>query len=153
VLVGIALSLREQSGPSAKRPPSPWVVSLFVLVAGFAWYVPIGLVFNPTSSLRALPFWIPMLAGVAWAGAVFALFRRWSHSTNWNTWHHYAAIFAAILVCMIAGFLGSSAWPRKDLAGKCILDIIAVLLLIVLARPLQRLTGDRQARTEESRVA
>jgi hypothetical protein len=92
------------------------------------------LIFRPKLSVRSLPFWIPMLAGIAWAFAAVTLFRLWSSSTGWNDKHRYATIFAAILVCMIAGFLGSSLWPKIDLIGKSVLDVIAVLLLLVLGR-------------------
>lgn len=148
-LVSAALSLRlGQHDPSAEKSPSPWLVGFFVLVAGFPWYVLMWFEFAPNSRLRAVPFWIPMLAGLAWAGVVFTVFRRWSHSAAWDAWHRYASAFAAILVCMIAGFLGSSTWARIDVAGKCILDIIAVASLIALGRLLQRgFIDERQAQS------
>ena len=39
----------------------------------------------------------------------------------------------ATLVCMIAGFSGSSHWPRIDLIGKAILNVLAVVGLLLLA--------------------
>jgi len=140
VLVTIALRLRESSVGSATKSPNPWVVGLVTLACGLSWYVLLGFVFTPNFRLRALPFWIPMLAGVAWAFAAFTLFRLWSSSAGWNDSHRYAAIFAAILVCMTAGFLGSSLWPRMDVIGKWILDIIAVILLAELGRVQRRRT-------------
>jgi hypothetical protein len=134
VVVAIALRLRDMSIHSAKESPSPWVVGAATLGFGFPWYVLLGLIFTPNLSLRSLPFWIPMLAGIAWAFAALMLFRLWSSSAGWNDGHRYAMIFAAILVCMIAGFLGSSLWPKIDVIGKSILDIIAVILLLLLGR-------------------
>lgn len=134
VLVAIALSLRGSPSSFERNAPSSWVAALVVFVFGFPWYGLLGLVFDPNLKLRALPFWIPMLAGFVWSGGAFLLFRRWSFSVRWNDQHRYALIFAAILVCMIAGFLGSSLWPRVDVIGKSILDIVAVLLLLALGR-------------------
>jgi len=131
-LVAIALNLGSSPTTSANEAPNPWVSALFALAFGFPWYVLLGFVFTPNFKFRALPFWIPMLAGIAWAGAAFLLFRRWSSSAGWDDRHRYALIFAAILVCMIAGFLGSSTWPRIDVIGKSVLDIMAVVLLLLL---------------------
>jgi hypothetical protein len=133
-LVAVALRLRESALHSAKAPPSPWAAGAATLGFGFPWYVLMGLMFTPNLSIRSLPFWIPMLVGIAWAFAAFTLFRLWSSSAGWNEKHRYAMIFAAILVCMIAGFLGSSLWPKIDLIGKSVLDVIAVLLLLALGR-------------------
>jgi len=141
VLVTIALRLRGSSVRSATKAPSPWMVGIVTLACGFSWYVLLGFVFTPNFRLRALPFWIPMLAGIAWAVAALTLFRLWSSSADWNDGHRYAMIFAAILVCMVAGFLGSSLWPRIDLIGKSILDIIAVILLLALGRMRRRRTA------------
>ncbi len=137
-LVIVALSLRERPRTPAVTPPGPWLIALAALAFGFSWYVLLGFIFTPNFSLRALPFWVPMLAGIAWAMAAFVLFSRWSSSSRWDGRHRYALIFAAILVCMIAGFLGSSAWPRIDVIGKSILDIVAVILLLALGRVQQK---------------
>jgi hypothetical protein len=132
--VAVALSLRDSSSRSERKAPSSWVAALVVLAFGFPWYALLGFIFDPNLKLRALPFWIPMLGGIAWAAAAFLVFRHWSSSAAWNDKQIYALIFAAILVCMIAGFLGSSLWPRVDVIGKSILDIVAVVLLLVLGR-------------------
>jgi hypothetical protein len=134
VLVIIALRLHGSSVHSTKAPPSPWAAAAATLGFGFSWDVLMGLVFTPNLSVRSLPFWIPMLVGIAWAGAAILLFQLWSSSAGWNEKHRYAMIFAAILVCMISGFLGSSLWPKIDLVGKSVLDIIAVVLLLALGR-------------------
>lgn len=138
VLVIVALRLRDSAIRSAKDSPSPWVAGAATLGFGFPWYVLLGLIFTPNLGIRSLPFWIPMLVGVTWAFAALALFRLWSSSAGWNDRHRYAMIFVAILVCMIAGFLGSSLWPRVDVIGKWILDITAVLLLVALGWRLKR---------------
>ncbi len=135
-LAAVAMTLRVPTGNISHKSPAPWVAALVTLGFIFPWYVLIGLVFAP--SAHTLPFWIPMLAGVAWACTALILFQRWSSSAGWGDSQRYAAILAAIVVCMVAGFLGSSSWPRVDVAGKWTLDIVAAILLLILGRVLQR---------------
>jgi hypothetical protein len=141
-LVLWALRLRlPQHGPFERKLPDPWLTGLFVFIAGCPWYALMSFVFAPYSQVSAIPFWVPMAVGTVWGVSVIYLFRRFTSSAGWSSWHCYASIFAAILLCMSAGFLGSSAWPRIDLVGKLILNIIAVALLIRLGRVhRQRLT-------------
>jgi hypothetical protein len=75
-----------------------------------------------------------MVGGIAWAAGVFFLVGRWSSAFGWRDIHGYALTFGAMLVPMIGGFVGSSSWPQIDLIGKSVLDVIAILLLIALAR-------------------
>jgi hypothetical protein len=63
--------------------------------------------------------------------------------------HRWAVVFGATLVCMVAGFLGSSAWPRVDMIGKSILDVIAILGFVILAQRIRR-RGSEYGRTFES---
>ena len=80
---------------------------------------------------------IPITAGVLWALLALFLVRRWSTGTEWPDMHRWALVFSAILVCMLGGFAGSSVWPRIDLVGKAILNVIAVVCLLTLARRLR----------------
>lgn len=127
VLAGFAARRTGRETPKASRKtPSPWTAGAAGLVFGFPWYLLLGLVFAPT--LRpTFSFWIPMGAGVLWAALAYGLIRRWSHSSGWCDLHRWALTFAATLVCMGGGFLGSSAWPRVDLVGKSILDVLAAI--------------------------
>jgi hypothetical protein len=141
-LVLASLNLRPR-GPSASvaTPPAPGAVGVITFALGLPWYGIIILAFTSTSKLTALPFWIPMIGGIAWAGMVFLIIRRWSSSVGWRDVHRYALTFGAMLVPMVGGFAGSNLWPRIDLIGKSVLDVIAVLLLIALGRVVRTTRG------------
>jgi hypothetical protein len=50
----------------------------------------------------------------------------------------WAIVFGGLLVCMLAGFLGGSSWPFIDLAGKVVLNVLAILLMLGLAWRVRR---------------
>ncbi len=83
-------------------------------------------------------FWLPMAVGVVWAFLVYLVVRYWSSSPGWNDMHRWSAVFAATLVCMIAGFSGSSSWSRMDFIGKIVLNLIAILGFVLLALKIRR---------------
>jgi hypothetical protein len=120
-----------QGGSASRKAPSLWLVGLGTLALAFAWYGLIVLVFAPQPSL---PLWIPMAGGIAWAGWAFFVVKRWVTSAGWGDMHRWSLVSSAILVCMVAGFLGSSAWSRMDVIGKVALNVIAVALLLLLGK-------------------
>jgi hypothetical protein len=87
-------------------------------------------------------FWIPFAAGILWAALAYELIRHWASSSGWRDLHRWALTFAATLVCMGGGFLGSSAWPRLDLIGKSVLDLLAIVGFALL---FSRVVGERRA--------
>jgi hypothetical protein len=121
-------SRRGASALSAEAPsgtaPSPWLVGLATLLFGFPWYLLMTLVFGPR---RELALYIPVIAALAWAAFVYLVARRWAASPGWRDTHRWTLIFSATLVCMIAGFGGSGSWPRSDVVGKIILNLLAVV--------------------------
>jgi hypothetical protein len=123
---------------TSRTPPSPWIVAPAALVMGLPWYWLMALIFGSRSSL---PFWIPIIMALTWAALVYLIVRYWTSSTQWQDIHRWALAFGATLVCMIAGFSGSSQWPRIDLIGKAILNVLAVIGLLVLAGRLRRRTA------------
>ncbi|HTS11026.1 MAG TPA: hypothetical protein VMH00_02810 [Candidatus Limnocylindrales bacterium] len=138
LLILLAYALRgtgERTSEASRNAPAVWLVLLGTLVLGFPWYLLMAFVFGPE---RTLPFWIPVAAGVAWAAIVFAAVKHWASGRGWGDMHRWALTFAAALVCMIAGFAGSSTWPRVDLVGKSVLDVAAVVAFALLARRLGR---------------
>lgn len=139
LLVAAALHLRPRE-PRVRpaSPPAPWLLGAIAVALGLPWYGIIILVFSPDPKLHALPFWIPMILGIAWACMVFLLIQRWCSSIGWRDMHRYALIFGAVLVPIIGGFAGSGSWLRMDLIGKIVLDAIAILLLIALGRSIQK---------------
>lgn len=132
---------RPQSSTSAV---SPWIVGIVTLVFGFPWYALMGLVFVPG---RHVPFWIPALAATLWASMAYLLARWLSRSPGWSDIHRWSAVFCASLVCMLAGFLGSSTWSRTDLVGKIILNVVSVAGFIWLALKITRRTNQPNSKT------
>jgi hypothetical protein len=120
------------------RAPSPWIVGLGTLVMGFPWYVLIGLVFVPR---MGLPLWIPLVGGCVWALLSYLLVRHWAGLPGWQEMHEWALVFAAILVCMVAGFSGSSTWPRADMVAKLILNVVASAGMASLALKIRKRTA------------
>jgi len=115
---------------ASNMPPSPWVVTPAAMVMCPPWYWLISLIFGSRSPW---PFWIPIIMALLWAALVYLVIRYWTSSPRWQDIHRWALVFGATLVCMIAGFSGSSHWPRIDLIGKAILNVLAVVGLLLLA--------------------
>jgi hypothetical protein len=133
LLIVAAYLCRGERGmrqPVAHEPLSPWLLCVGVMVLGFPWYLLMTLIFAPRP---AIPVWAPMLIGTAWAIAAYLLIKRWVSAAGWGEIHRWALVTGAILVCMLAGFMGSSTWPRMDLIGKAVLNVLAVYCLIILA--------------------
>lgn len=120
--------------PASRRAPGIWRVALTTVGLVLPWYVLMALMFIP----KPVPAGPALIAGLAWAGLAIFLIRRWSSASGWQDMHRWALSFGALFSMMAAGFLGSSLWPRMDVIGKMILNIIAVIGMIVLARSIQR---------------
>jgi hypothetical protein len=118
------------SEPSPGRPPRPWIVAATSVLLGLPWYSLMILVFAPA---RELPLLVPVVMATVWAAAVFFLIRRWSLTSEWRDVHRWALCFGALLVCMVGGFLGASAWPLMDTMAKAVLNVIAVVYMARLA--------------------
>jgi hypothetical protein len=121
----------ERSDSTTRTAPPPWSMVAAAMLLGFPWYRLMVLIFGEQSTQ---PFWVPMALGLAWAGFAYFLIRYWSVGRGWNDKHRWGLTFGAVLVCVIAGFAGSSTWPRMDVAGKWVLDAGAVIGLALLAR-------------------
>jgi hypothetical protein len=109
----------------------PWAIFLVALVFFVPWYALMGLIFGPA---RDSAVWIPLAVGTAWALLAFAVIRALAAAPGWADLHRWALCFGATLVCMAGGFLGSSWWPRVDIVGKAILNVLAVIGFILLAQ-------------------
>lgn len=123
---------------------SPWIVGIVTLIFGFPWYSLMGLVFVPR---RNIPLWLPLLATAAWAILAYLTARWFSRSPRWCDIHRWSAVFCASLVCMLAGFLGSSTWSRMDLVAKIILNVVSVAGFIWLALKITRRTHQPNSKT------
>jgi hypothetical protein len=143
VLVLISYGLRgprEVSETVSRQALSPWVVLPTTLLLGFPWYLLTVLVFVPLPHPPAV--WIPVAASMAWATITIVLLRRWAKAANWGEMHEWALSFGVLLVCMTAGFLGSSLWLKMDIVFKALLNLLTVAGMIELARRIrQRASG------------
>ena len=123
--------------PTTRTAPGIWRTTLTTVGLVLPWYVLMVLMFIP----KPVPAWPALVAGLAWAGLAIFVIRRWSSSSGWQDMHRWALSFGALLSSMAAGFLGSSLWPKMDVMGKLILNILAVAGMILLARSIRRRAG------------
>ncbi len=134
VLVLISYALRgprDARAAGSYQALSPWLVLPSTLLLGFPWYILMVLVFVPRPHPLAL--WIPVTATIAWAAMTILLLRRWAGVVGWGEMHEWALSFGVLLVCMTAGFLGSSLWPKMDVIFKLVLNLLAVAGMVALA--------------------
>jgi hypothetical protein len=138
-LLALVAHIVRRSGQTpliaSRWTPPAWIALLSALIFGFPWYGLMTLIFGSKS---ALPFWIPVILGIAWAAMAYLLILHWSSAQGWQDMHRWALTFGAVLVCMIGGFSGSGSWPRQDLVGKWILDMLAVAGFFFLVRRIQQ---------------
>jgi len=133
VFVGYWLRMLRTE-PTSRRAPQLWRAVLTTMALVFPWYALMALLFVP----RPVSPWPPLIAGLAWAALAIFLIRRWSSAAGWDDMHRWALSFGALVSQMSAGFLGSSLWPRMDVIGKVILNVIAVAGMIALARAIRQ---------------
>lgn len=131
ILVAYWMRFIELGDSTTRTAPPPWSMVIAAMIFGFPWYWLLMMIFGERSSQ---PYWFPMALGVMWGGFAYFFIRDWSVGRGWNDKHRLGLTFGAVLVCMIAGFAGSSTWPRIDLIGKCVFDVMAVLGFALLAR-------------------
>lgn len=136
VLIAVALNLGAGK-PVERTAPSPIATFFIVLVLGLPWSMLLVFQLSSLPALLALPFWIPMVGGVAWGIFTYILIRLWSAAGSWDVMHRYSAVFSAMLVCMMGGLLGARAWLRMDQVAQAVFDAFAVILMIALGRSLR----------------
>jgi len=115
---------------TTRTAPPWWLMVVVAMVFGFPWYRLMELIFSLRSTQ---PFWVSMALGVAWGGFAYFFIRYCSVGRAWGDLHRWGLTFGAVLVCMIAGFLGSDTWPPADLVGKWVFDVAAVIGFAMLA--------------------
>jgi TRAP-type C4-dicarboxylate transport system permease small subunit len=131
ILLAFLTRYVEREDATTRTAPPPWSMVAAAMLFGFPWYRLMVLIFGERSTQ---PFWVSMALGAMWGGFAYFFIRYWSVGRGWNDKHRWGLTFGAVLVCMIAGFSGSSTWPRVDLIGKSVLDVLAVIGFAVLAR-------------------
>ena len=131
----------ERGDATTRSAPPAWSMVAAAMLFGFPWYRLMVLIFGQRSTQ---PFWVSMALGLAWGGFAYFFIRYWSVGRGWNDMHRWGLTFGAVLVCMIAGFSGSSAWPRMDVVGKVVFDAAAGTGFALLGRRIWARRGDAE---------
>jgi hypothetical protein len=143
LLALLALKLPAGRRPGPRLPlPAPRVLGLAAFALSLPWFLLLTLAFLAWP-VAATPPWLAIAAGVVWAGAVLLLALAWSAAPAWRDAHRLALIAGAVGAAMVAGFalfLVGGASP-VDAGGKLLLDLLAVLWIVRLARRRGREAG------------
>jgi hypothetical protein len=133
-LVALARLVRGIGQPRQddRRETAPaWLAGLMALAMGALWFLLIGEIFTPKP---VQPFWIAIIAGCAWASLAIVLFAWWSSRPAWGKVHRLSSAIGATLACMAAPYLSIATWPKVDVAGVVIFDLIALSGFVFLIR-------------------
>lgn len=138
-LVAAAL-LVEPSGPSPVNDgvaPAAWVVASVAFSLALPWF---ALVYFTYRMIPGPPAAVAFILGLVWAGGSFARFQSWSTRPDWNDARRLAAVSGAVAASMLAGFpiMIASRAHLIDVAGKLLLNLVAVFLLSKLDARVQR---------------
>jgi len=136
ILVAYLLRARGHSGQiESRRPPSPWLIGVISFILSIGWWCLMTCIFGPPPAFAA---WFPLSLGVVWSLAAFALVTHWSGAAGWGDKHRCALSSGATLSCMLPTYVSTAGWLPIDLVGKIILNVLALLGLILLARSVWR---------------
>ncbi len=143
IVLLMAVAFRPWTLPQPRRAesaPRPWLVGATAFMFGFPWCLLVLLAFGMAPTI---PFAIPTIVGLTWAGAVFWLIQRWTACQDWNDMHRFAVVFGGVGACMVAGFVvfHVSGALTIDWIGKGVLNVLAVVWMARLGRHLGRREG------------
>jgi hypothetical protein len=117
-------------------PWSPWSLGAAGFVAAFIWHALVVLAFGMRP---AFPEWIAMTVGLGLAALGLYLLPRFAAHERWSDSHRIGLSFGTILGAMVVSFVGFIyATSALDLWGKIVMNVIATILLIVLAIRVRR---------------
>jgi hypothetical protein len=131
ILAYLFRNFGRPSPADLRRTVPPWLAGVVAFVMAAGWWQLISQIFIPNP---IQPFWIAIVAGMAWAAAAFILFVWWSSRQAWSEVHRFAAAFAGTLVCMALPYFTAAQWPTIDLVCKIIFDSLALVGFTVLAK-------------------
>lgn len=135
-LAYFARSVGTEAPNFARGVPPAWLVVVLGFVLGCPWYALMSFVFRPTEPRVA--WGVVMICGTVWGVLVYWLVSRWTRAARWSDVHRWALSFGATLLCMAAGFMGSSTWKPIDLYGKVVLNILAVIAFFMMVARIRR---------------
>lgn len=135
MFIALGLGLPRRAGkPATKRAWSPWILGLIAFIFGLFWWIMVGLPYIPASVFRGASPLVPIVIGLIWAALALQVIRSLSSNRkSWQDRHRLALIFGAVLASMIGSTLGTLAASPLDKIGKLIFDLIAFILLVILA--------------------
>jgi hypothetical protein len=146
VLTVMAL-IRKPAAQSEKRTasqaPQPWLVGLVTCMLGLVWFLQILLAYG---AIPSLPVPVSIGAGLILAVAAFFLLRSWSSGLGWGDAQRFALVVGIIIATLLGGLiilnmntvLTMSHASLMDSIGQVVFNVITLLLLIPLARRIQR---------------
>lgn len=122
--------------------PPTWAAFVSALLLAVPWFWLMKFIFGGKTNW---PFWVPIALGVIWGAAAWWIVQGWATARGWNDRCRWALVFGATIASMACGFLGSSAWPKMDIIFKIVMNILAVVGFVLIAR---RLESDADAARE-----
>jgi putative flippase GtrA len=132
----VGLRPRRSQKNAVCSVPRPWFVGVIGFLLSLPWF---SLAILPYLVPPTIPTAISIMIGLIWAVFAFLLIRRWSSSSTWQDSHRLALSIGALLASMLAGFLiNGPVLSPFDLAGKIVVNVIAMMLLASLARSNRR---------------
>lgn len=129
-LIVIAFAIKKRPATLTDRlVPNPWLlgVGTFVIASIF--------VGRPENWMGGVVMGILILWGV------FSLIAFWSRQQGWGIWHQFALVAGTLLTYAWLGFVLTNVFRPEDAVawiGNVVFALIAVMLLIVTAKHLQR---------------
>ena len=136
ILAYFVSRVRNGKPSSAFAAPPVWGVVVLGFILGCPWYALMRFVFAPEEPHVA--FSVIMAGGIAWAALVYLMLGRLARFGRWRDIHRWALTFGATLLCMVAGFSGSSTWKPVDIYGKIALNCLAAVAFFLLLSHLRR---------------
>lgn len=137
-LMALAFLVRAQGHPglsASRRVRSLWLTAIAAWAFGTGWWGLMTLVFSPHPRISAPA---AILVGLVWAMAGLGLFSYWSTGSGWTNMHRWAAAFGATLSCMLPSYGSLAGWSKRDLIFKILVNLVAVIWLLMLARSIRR---------------
>jgi hypothetical protein len=132
----------ELSHETAGDVPSPWIVGLLGLLMAGLWF---GLLDLPHFLRTGVWVFIPIVLGIALVTGFASLIRAWSTHQSWSDLHRLALVFGPLIVSTLWGIFRVTAGSRFNQLGVVVFGILAAILLVLLARRLQRQYHETEA--------
>jgi hypothetical protein len=125
---------KELSSDTHGNVPSPWTVGLLGLLMAGLWF---GLLDLPHFLRTGMWAFIPIVLGIVLLAGFASLIRSWSNHRTWTDLHRLALIPGPLIASTLWAIFRVTAGSALNQLGVVVFAIIAVILLVLLARRLQ----------------